>query len=1247
MRIQERHKHRRSIRNRLGAALLRCAARELTNFIICIQHLCNRRTMELFYFQEFAATTAKDQDEAMLHRDREIRKGDRWSSVTMFRQLLDPRGKGKAKAMEKATTSKKRPSNLAPPYLPSSVGLCLLFTSTGTILPSSSHRPQVTSREVASYQTVINMSNDYYDAPHLGYARLTSIGPQQSRKPTTPASNSTQPQVQAPSFDPRALLNPRGKGAALSPPAANTNGDLNDSQLDERAGMGNMLENMYGIQNREATYQRKRKPEIGGDDEVTPEAKKVKSTFNGTSKGGIISDHLKNERKQLAAEASIDSADSPSTQPHAAIDLTNDDDDEVVFVKDTGEEEICLGVIFGKANIHSVPHVSAKIKSSIGKDHWPRTRLEHRRQLAPSMANSKAIELYDKKGIRIGQLDLPTASALVPLIDAPTMRKLRISMALEERKRGPGETEGMPVSQYCKVFITMYAPRKMSQQIGKYLSQKNLFFTAPAGNLNGREFANPQVPQVFGAAPRPGLERRTQAHSGGAVVTRTVEEIRRDALGMMENLTKHNDLPEMEADEEFIATPLLPHQKQALSFLTDHERDDQSWEQGASHSLWKQNKDGRGWYHVVTGDKVMDRPAAVQGGMLADSMGLGKTLSILALIAARQDAAKAFEQTGLDAELSKSVERCAKTTLIVCPKSVMSNWTQQINAHIKYDKLQVYSYHGSSRITDVDTLAEYDIILTTYNTVAAESNKPGAPLRAIQWFRIVLDEAHQIRNASTQVSKACCGLYAQRRWAVTGTPIQNRLDDLGALIRFLHIKPFDEISAWNAHIMARFKMADVEVIPHLHLLIDSITLCRGKEKIGLGERKEYTERLEFSESEKKIYARVAGESSKQLKIMTSKGLLKGKSYAQVLKALGRLRMICAHGLDMFSEEDRKDIAEGIDPDNAIALDLGDEPELDHYEFITEKQAYDTLHMFMENDSDICVKCQRKMNDQESDNEDEDTAEDGDDDNDHTIGYLTPCYHLICNRCRVGYEKAIQLQLGPDNHYLCPYCPSYNRKGLFEYCQSSLDDYLEAREQKVKRSRARKWDESTYSGPHTKVKKLLADLRKSSEESARLGFDEPPIRSVIFSSWTTYLDLIEVALDNADIGYLRLDGTMSIKQRTAVMEQFKTDPSITVMVISIKAGGQGLNLTSANNVYMMEPQFNPGVEQQAIDRVHRLGQTRDVVIKHYIMSGSVEEGILELQQRKNKLAEMSMDRSAKMSKAEEQQKKLDDLRLLFK
>ena len=96
--------------------------------------------------------------------------------------------------------------------------------------------------------------------------------------------------------------------------------------------------------------------------------------------------------------------------------------------------------------------------------------------------------------------------------------------------------------------------------------------------------------------------------------------------------------------------------------------------------------------------------------------------------------------------------------------------------------------------------------------------------------------------------------------------------------------------------------------------------------------------------------------------------------------------------------------------------------------------------------------------------------------------------------------------------------------------------------------------------------------------------------------------------------------MNQKQREAVLHQFKTDRSATLLLISLKAGGVGLNLTSASVVYFLDLWFNPGVEQQAIDRVHRIGQTRTVRVKRFIIVDTVEERILEMQQRKLMLAQ---------------------------
>ena len=153
-------------------------------------------------------------------------------------------------------------------------------------------------------------------------------------------------------------------------------------------------------------------------------------------------------------------------------------------------------------------------------------------------------------------------------------------------------------------------------------------------------------------------------------------------------------------------------------------------------------------------------------------------------------------------------------------------------------------------------------------------------------------------------------------------------------------------------------------------------------------------------------------------------------------------------------------------------------------------------------------------------------------------------------------------------------------------------------------------------------------------------------SVVFSSWTTHLDLIEIALRNHSHQYVRLDGRMSRDARDKSMRVFREDPSIRVMLVSIGAGGLGLNLTTANKVFMMEPQFNPAAEAQAVDRVHRLGQDREVTIKRFIMEKSFEEKMLVLQEKKKALADLTMAREKK-SKGEATKQRLEELRSLFR
>ncbi|KAM3423596.1 hypothetical protein BST61_g1020 [Cercospora zeina] len=1081
--------------------------------------------------------------------------------------------------------------------------------------------------------------------------KTPNYGPQQTRKPAHASDQG--PQAQKASYDPRALLNPKAAATktASSSAARQARAEGDDSN---GVGMAQMIENLNGVQERDDAPVKKRKTPVAEDDDGE-EHKKAKMHSNQIGKGGAISEHLKKERQEIAA-----------SQPTAgvnAIDLTKDDDEvveqgsrQITASKADEDEEVCLGLLDTNCNVFRVPSASKASMSSMPKSHWPIIRVTYRKETGPG----NIIDLYDHTNAKFGNLDLKAGSALGPLIEGHSVNKMRLKMNLLSRARH-NESPGMKVSQSLKMIITVFTPRKLAPRVGMWLSQRQLFLRTPA-SFQGRPVENPHdvrplyTPAVNGSTPK-------QA-PGGYYVQRTAEEMRREADTMFDKLAKDEDLPAMESNADIIKTSLMVHQKQALNFLVTHERDDYEGDEIPSHSLWKSRPKNNGqpaWYHVITGLELHEKPAPIQGGILADMMGLGKTLSILALIAETKQAAARFRQERPHEE--DDLDRNSRATLIVCPKSVLSNWQEQIGAHCATERMSFYVYHGTTRTQDTSKLAKFDIVLTSYNTAASEfsdGNRTKRALSRINWFRIVLDEAHQIRTQTTKVSKACCALYAQRRWAVTGTPVQNSLYDLGALIKFLRIHPLDHPQTWTQYIMSPFKNGDTNVIQQLQLLVGSITLRRSKERIGLLGRTEEITRLEFSEAERHLYRQFATTCRTHFHNITGGGnQLRGKAYAHVLKSIGRLRSICAHGREMLTEEDMKEI-EGDDPSNAIILDLGDEPGLaDESAFMTDSQAYGLLKDMQDSDVDACASCAQKLGKQESPDGVVDlTKEDSEasyqatpepvaelDDEQDFLGYLTKCYHLICPKCAPQHLEECNKSMTADRWHKCPYDGLYQPMGMKPLTRRGLEQHLDEKHRTENQANGAKWNADSYSGPHTKVKALLADLEESAAETRALPEGEPPIRSVVFSGWTAYLDLIEFALDHRGINYARLDGSMSIKQRTAAMNQFKTDEQCVVMLVSIKAGGQGLNFTAANKCYVMEPQFNPGVEQQAVDRVHRLGQTRPVFIKHFIMNDSVEEGILKLQRKKEALAQISMDK--KKSKQEENKARMDDLRELFK
>jgi superfamily II DNA or RNA helicase len=147
---------------------------------------------------------------------------------------------------------------------------------------------------------------------------------------------------------------------------------------------------------------------------------------------------------------------------------------------------------------------------------------------------------------------------------------------------------------------------------------------------------------------------------------------------------------------------------------------------------------------------------------------------------------------------------------------------------------------------------------------------------------------------------------------------------------------------------------------------------------------------------------------------------------------------------------------------------------------------------------------------------------------------------------------------------------------------------------------------------SKISRLLSALSDLAAEGHR---------ALVFSQWTSLLDLIEPHLNSNSIGFVRLDGTT--RDRAKVVEQFQAEDGPPVMLLSLKAGGTGLNLTAADHVFLVDPWWNPAVEEQAADRAHRIGQDKPVLVYRLVAKDTVEERILELQAKKRSLADTAL------------------------
>uniref|UniRef100_A0ACD5UJU7 Uncharacterized protein n=1 Tax=Avena sativa TaxID=4498 RepID=A0ACD5UJU7_AVESA len=765
--------------------------------------------------------------------------------------------------------------------------------------------------------------------------------------------------------------------------------------------------------------------------------------------------------------------------------------------------------------------------------------------------DDNAIAVHNRRGVKVGHIEKPIAGVLAPLLDS-----LLIPDAVGIVPKVPSSKYGgKPFKLVCQVHI--FARPAAADIVKEAIKDKGLALIYP----RHAEFSL----------------------SESAFVQEETKRSDQDVDKLFALVGKDGDckIEPMDAPGDVVLSALFEHQKEALGWLVHRE------ESCDLPPFWEEDTDG-GYKNVLTCQDTKERPAPLRGGIFADDMGLGKTLTLLSLIA-RSKAPNVGGKKAKGAKRRKiddDAEEASRTTLVVCPPSVFSSWVTQLEEHTKAGSLKVYMYHGE-RTNDKKVLLKYDIVITTYSILGMEFGQEGSPVKDIEWFRVILDEAHVIKNSKALQTQAVTALNAQRRWVVTGTPIQNSSLDLFPLMAFLKFEPFSIKSYWLSLIQQPLGKGDKAGLSRLQNLLGAISLRRikdtesgSKSVIALPPKTVVACYIELSAEEREFYDQMELEGRNKMLEFGDRDLI-SRNYSTVLFFILRLRQLCNDvalcPLDMKSWF----------PTSSIE-DVANNPEL-------LKKLASLVDDGEDFDCPICLSPPSKT-------------------------VITSCSHIYCQTCILKILKS--------SSSCCPICRrSLSKEDLFiaPKIQHPDEDGLGSLGSDKPLS--------------SKVQALLELLKRSQKE-------DPTSKSVVFSQFRKMLLLLEGPLKRAGFNILRLDGSMNPKKRSDVIKQFAAigPDAPTVLLASLKAAGAGVNLTAASTVYLFDPWWNPGVEEQAMDRVHRIGQTRPVKAVRLIVKGSIEERVLELQERKKRLISGAFGRNG--GAKEKKELRLEELRMMM-
>ncbi|XP_058773655.1 ATP-dependent helicase rhp16-like [Vicia villosa] len=579
---------------------------------------------------------------------------------------------------------------------------------------------------------------------------------------------------------------------------------------------------------------------------------------------------------------------------------------------------------------------------------------------------------------------------------------------------------------------------------------------------------------------------------------------------------------------------------------------------------------------------ALDQEQIFGGGVLADEMGMGKTIQAIALVLAQRELQQngfAFSQSPLPS--SSEALPLIKGTLVICPVVAITQWVDEIKRCTLKGSTKVLAYHGVGRVKIWKEFSKYDFVITSYSIVESEcrnmsnsswrerncegpsvvkqekrkKNESDAmpALHAVKWQRIILDEAHFIKDKRSNTTQAVFALESTYKWALSGTPFQNRPGELYPLIRFLQINPYSYYFC---------KRCNCRVLHHRYELCSDCS---------------HGSADHFSWWNKYIAKPIENSRSNDVHGKNAMILLNHK----ILKKLVLRRTKIGRASDV-----------ALPPSTvSVRMDFLDREELDYYE---------TLYREFQPKFDRYAR--EKMRDHYVE----------------IVDLITRLRQVTNHRYLVEFSQKEELSAedlasnaaDKQEGDIC-HTPEEDPVGL-----TSNEDVRDQDDKTMvkyfKSSRILKKIELENFQTSTKLEALREEIRFMMERDGSA-------KGIVFSQFTSFLDLIYYSLYKSGVSCVLLNGSMSRAARDAVVNRFNVEPDCRILLMTLRAGGVALNLTVASHVFITDPWWNPALELQAQDRIHRIGQYKPTRVVKLVIANTVEEKILKVLEKKKLVA----------------------------